>query len=124
MHSVLDEILVGVALFASVAYAVLSLGPRTLRSRLLAGASMLLRRVPAYPRVRALATRLETAASILPKGSCGGCDNCGSEQAPAAPPAGTAPPSGSEFRIPVSKIGKRGHFKVEDSQASNTMRPR
>jgi hypothetical protein len=113
MHGVLDEILVGVVLFASVAYAVLSLGPRTLRSRLLAGASMLLRRAPAYPRVRALATRLETAASILPKGSCGGCDNCGSEE----PPAG---PSGSEFRIPASKIGKRGDMKVEDSPASNT----
>ncbi len=104
MHSILDEILVGVVLFASVGYALLSLGPRTLRVHLLAGASMLLRRVPAYPRLRELATRWETAASSLPKGSCSGCDNCGSEEPAAAS-------SGPEFRIPVSKIGKRGISK-------------
>ena len=41
------------------------------------------------------------AATIKAKGSCGGCDNCGSEQPP------TAPASGPEVRISLSKIGKR-----------------
>jgi hypothetical protein len=48
-----------------------------------------------------LASRLQTAATLKAKGSCGGCDNCASEQPP------TAPASGPEVRISVSKIGKR-----------------
>ena len=101
MHNVLDEMLVGGVLVASVLYAALSLGPRTLRGRLLAGASGLLRHAPARSGLRALATRLDTAAAAKTTGSCGGCDNCGSEQSPAAPS------SGSEFRVAVSQLGKR-----------------
>jgi hypothetical protein len=100
MHGFLDDFLVGLALFASVIYAVFSLGPRTLRRRLLAAASALLRRLPKFLG-RDVARRLDTAASTKANGACGGCDNCGSEQSAAAPS------SGSEFRIPLSKIGKR-----------------
>jgi hypothetical protein len=101
MHSFLDDSVVGLALFASVIYAVFSLGPRTLRRRLLAAASALLRRLPKFLGLRDVVLRLDTAASPKADGACGGCDNCGSEQ------SSTAPSSGSEFRIPLSKIGKR-----------------
>jgi hypothetical protein len=101
MHSFLDDSLVGLVLLASVIYAVFSLGPRTLRRRLLAAASALLRRLPKFLGLHDVAVRLDTTASAKAKGACGGCDNCGSEQSPAAPA------SGSEFRIPLSKIGKR-----------------
>jgi len=101
MHSFLDDFLVGLVLLASVLYAVFSLGPRTLRRRLLAAASALLRRLPKISGLRAVAQRLDTAASTKASGACGGCDNCGSEQAP------TVPASRSEFRIPLSRIGRR-----------------
>jgi hypothetical protein len=101
MHRVLDDFLVGILLLVSVVYAVFALGPRTLRGRLLAGASTLLLRLPAITSLRVLAARLETAASIKAKSSCGGCDNCASEQTP------PEPSSGSEFRIPLSKVGRR-----------------
>ena len=101
MHSFLDDFLVGLVLFASVIYAVFSLGPRTLRRRLLAAASALLRRLPGFLGLHDVALRMDTAATTKANGACGGCDNCGPEQSPAAPS------SGSEFRIPLSKIGKR-----------------
>src|ERR1700688_3239433 len=101
MNSLLDGVLVGVVLFASVVYAAFSLGPRTLRRRLLVGTSAVLRRLPTSLRLHDLALRLDAAATLKAKGACGGCDNCGSEQAP------TAPASGSEVRIPLAKIGKR-----------------
>jgi hypothetical protein len=104
MKGVLDGLLVGLALFASIIYAAFSLGPRTLRPRLLAGASALLRRLPGFPGLHDVAARLNAAAAAAAakaKGACGGCDNCGPEQAPAArSPA-------SEVRIPLAKIGKR-----------------
>jgi hypothetical protein len=101
MHSFLDDSVVGLVLFASVIYAVFSLGPRALRRRLLAAASTLLRRLPKFLGLRDVALRLDRVASTKADGACGGCDNCGSEQ------SSTAPSSGSEFRIPLSKIGKR-----------------
>jgi hypothetical protein len=121
MHSVLDGILVGGVLFASVVYAVLSLGPRTLRARLLVGASVLLRRMPAHPRLHALAARLQSWASRRAKGACGGCDNCGSEKSPAVPSSRSE--FRSEFRIGVSQIGKRAAFRGEDAPANNTSSP-
>jgi hypothetical protein len=101
MQFFLDDLLVGLVLLVSVIYAVFSLGPRSLRGRLLIGASALLRRLPGFPGLHELASRLQTAATLKAKGSCGGCDNCASEQPP------TAPASGPEVRISVSKIGKR-----------------
>jgi hypothetical protein len=98
MRFFLDDVLVGLVLLASVAYAMSSLGPKSLRGRLLLGASAVLRRLPG---LHELAQRLQTAASTKAKGACGGCDNCGSDQPP------TVPLSEPEVRIPVSTIGKR-----------------
>jgi len=102
MH-MLDKILVGGALLASIVYAVLALGPRTLKRGLAARAAALVRSVPKVPGVRSLSRRLETAAAIKPSGACGGCDDCRSS-APATKSTGSPEP---EVRIPVSTIGKR-----------------
>ena len=69
MRFFLDDLLVGLALLASVFYAVFSLGPRSLRGRLLGGASAVLRRLPGFPGLHELAQRLDTAASIKAKGT-------------------------------------------------------
>jgi hypothetical protein len=98
----LDEFLVGGALLASILYALISLGPRSLKRGLAVRAAALLRSVPAIPGLRSLSRRLESAAAVKPTGACGGCDACGS--APAPESSGSAEP---EVRIPVSTIGKR-----------------
>jgi hypothetical protein len=101
MHGILDSSLVGVTLLASAAYAVLALGPRSLRRRLLAALSRVLARAPALPGMRRTAQWLEAASAGKSQGACGGCDDCGSEKAPAAKtPA-------AEVRVPVGKIGRR-----------------
>jgi hypothetical protein len=103
MHGLLDEFLVGGALLASVLYALISLGPRTLKRGVAVRAAALIRSVPTMPGLRSLLRRLEIAAAVKPTGACGGCDDCGS--APPAPESsGSAEP---EVRIPVSTIGKR-----------------
>jgi len=98
----LDEFLVGGALLASILYALISLGPRSLKRGLAVRAAALLRSVPIMPGLRSLSRRLESAAAVKPTGACGGCDDCGS--APASKSSGSAEP---EVRIPVSTIGKR-----------------
>jgi hypothetical protein len=98
----LDKFLVGGALLASILYALISLGPRSLKLGLAARAAALLRLVPTMPGVRSLSQRLESAAAVKPSGACGGCGDCGS--APASESSGSAEP---EIRIPVSTIGKR-----------------
>jgi hypothetical protein len=103
MHGLLDEILVGGALLASIVYAVLALGPPTLKRGLAVRAAALVRSVPKVPGVRSLSRRLEAAAAIKPSGTCGGCDDCGSTT-PATTSTGSPEP---EIRIPVSTIGKR-----------------
>jgi hypothetical protein len=103
MHGLLDEILVGGALLASVIYAIFSLGPRSLRRGLLSRAAALLRSLPTMPGLRPLSRRLAAAAAIKSAGACGGCDDCGS----ATPAAGSAGSADPEVRIPVSKIGRR-----------------
>jgi hypothetical protein len=101
MNTLLDGSLVGLALLASVGYAVSSLGPRTLRVRLLAAASRLLALAPAYLKLGRVARRLAAAAIVKPSGACGGCDNCGTESA-AAPHSAAA-----EVKVPVANIGRR-----------------
>ena len=99
----LDEFLVGGALFASILYALISLGPRSLKRGLAVGAAALLRSVPRMPGLRSFSRRLESAAAVKPTGgACGGCGDCGS--APAPESSGSAE---TEVRIPVSTIGKR-----------------
>jgi len=100
MNGFLDDLLVGLALLASVGYALYSLGPKALRTRLFAGMSSLLERLPIVG-LRGAAQRLAAAAESKGQGSCGGCDNCGSEQAPVA----KSPTA--EVRVPFSAIGKR-----------------
>jgi hypothetical protein len=102
MHGLLDEFLVGGALLASILYALVSLGPRTLKRGVAVRAAALIRSLPKMPGLRSLSRRLETAAAAKPTGACGGCDDCGS--APASESSGSAEP---EVRIPVSTIGKR-----------------
>jgi predicted anti-sigma-YlaC factor YlaD len=102
MTSVLDDALVGVALAVSVAYAVYSLGPRAWRPRFLTGAAALLGHVPQFIGLRSVARRLAAAAAAKSTAACGGCDNCGSNAAPAENSAAS-----SDVRIPLSKIGKR-----------------
>jgi hypothetical protein len=101
MHSLLDELLVGGALLASIIYALFALGPRTLKRGVAVRAAALIRSLPTMPGLRSLSRRLETAAAVKPAGACGGCDDCGST---APESTGSAEP---EVRILVSTIGKR-----------------
>jgi hypothetical protein len=102
MNTLLDGSLVGLALLASVGYAVASLGPRTWRNRLLAAMSRLLALAPSFLGLGRIALRLSAAATVTPQGSCGGCDNC-SPQQDAAPQAGAG-----EVKVPLGNIGRRG----------------
>jgi hypothetical protein len=99
MNAVLDDLLVAAVLLASVGYAVVKLGPRTLRKRMLSALGVVLESAPAFLRLGSAAQRL-AAASGKAQAACGGCDNCGAE--PASPPQ-----SSSEINVPVSKIGRR-----------------
>jgi hypothetical protein len=105
MNSILDNSLVGLVLIVSAGYAVSSLGPRSLRQRLLAALSRLLARAPAFLGVRRLARRLDVASAGKAQGACGGCDSCGSEQAPAQ--KSTENSRAPEVRVPLTKIGRR-----------------
>jgi hypothetical protein len=103
MNSILDNSLVGLALLVSAGYAVSSLGPRSLRRRLLSALSRLLARAPVFLGLGRLAQWLGAASAGKAQGACGGCDNCGSEQAPAQKQDSRA----LEVRVPVTKIGRR-----------------
>ena len=99
MNSILDNALVGVALLASAGYAVVSLGPRGLRWRILGVLSGAAARAPAFLGLGQTAQRLAAASQAA--GACGGCDSCGGEQAAAQNSPAT------EVRVPVGKIGRR-----------------
>jgi hypothetical protein len=102
MSSVLDDVLVGLVLLASAGYAIASLGPRTLRARMLAALSRALSAAPAFLGLGRAAHAAEAAALKARGGAggCGGCDNCGAE--PSA-----AQGSSAEIKVPVEKIGRR-----------------
>jgi hypothetical protein len=97
VNGLLDNSLVGLALLISAGYALSSLGPRTLRRRVLAAAARLLERSG----LRRLSTRLDAASKGKAQSACGGCDGCESE------PAGTPRPPGAEVGVPVDKISRR-----------------
>jgi hypothetical protein len=99
MNSILDNVLVGLALLASAGYAAVSLGPRSLRRRILGVLGRAAVRTPAVLGLGGLAQRLASAAKV--QGACGGCDNCGSE-----PTTAPQPPK-AEIRVPVARIGRR-----------------
>jgi len=106
MNEFLDGFVVGLALLLSVGYALLSLGPRSLRRRLLEALSWAAARVPAVLGLRAAAQRLSIAAAGKNQGACGGCDDCGTSAADATKsPAKDSP--AAEVRVPVAKIGRR-----------------
>ncbi|HXP65813.1 MAG TPA: DUF6587 family protein [Steroidobacteraceae bacterium] len=99
MNAILDDIIVGAVLFASIGYAVVKLGPKTLRKRILEASSRALNAAPKPFGLRGVAQRLERA-SAKAAAACGGCDSCGTESS-------SAPQSSGEVRVPVSKIGRR-----------------
>jgi hypothetical protein len=101
MNSFLDNALVGLVLLVSAGYALASLGPRSLRKRFLAWLSRVLTAAPGYLGLGRAARKLQAASMLKAQGACGGCDNCGSDQ----PPAAQA--SSDEIKIPVGKIGRR-----------------
>jgi hypothetical protein len=97
MNSILDNSLVALALIVSAGYALSSLGPRSLRRRVLGSLSRAAARAPVFLGLRRISSRLGAAAAGKAPGACGGCDDCGSAQnSPAA-----------ETRVPVAKIGRR-----------------
>jgi hypothetical protein len=106
MNGILDGSLVCLALLLSVGYALLSLGPRSLRRKLLAGLSRTAARVPAVLGLRAAAQRLSMAADGKSHGACGGCDDCGTSAAGAAN-SPTSDSQAAEVRVPIAKIGRR-----------------
>lgn len=101
MNSILDNALVGLALLASAGYAVVSLGPRGLRRRILGVLGRAAARAPAFLGLGGMAQRLAAASAAKAQGACGGCDNCGSE-----PTTAPQPPK-AEISVPVARIGRR-----------------
>jgi hypothetical protein len=90
---------VAAVLVASVGYAAVKLGPRTLRKQILIALKRVLESAPAFLKLGNVAQRL-AAASGKAQAACGGCDNCGAESA-------SPPQSSSEINVPVSKISRR-----------------
>ena len=106
MNGILDNALVGLALLASAGYAVVSLGPRSLRWRILGILSRAAARAPAFLGLGRAAQRL-AAASTVKGGACGGCDSCGADGETGGQKSATQNSSAAEFRVPVGKIGRR-----------------
>jgi hypothetical protein len=107
MNHWLDQSLVGLLLAASAGYALMTLGPKTLRKKILAGMSRLATRAPRVFGLSRWAQRLQTAAAAKPKGACGGCEDCGAGAGAGAGTASGAQSTPSEINIPVGKIGRR-----------------
>jgi hypothetical protein len=107
MNHWLDQSLVGLLLAASAGYALMTLGPKTLRKRILAGLSRLAARAPRMFGLSQWAQRLQAAAAAKPKGACGGCEDCGTVAGTGAGSASGAQSTPAEIKIPLSKIGRR-----------------
>jgi hypothetical protein len=80
---------------------VVSLGPRSLRRRILGVLSHGAARAPAFLGLGRAAQRLAAASAAKAQGACGGCENCSSE-----PTTAPQPPK-AEIRVPVARIGRR-----------------
>ncbi len=105
MNHGLDQSLVGLLLAASAGYALLTLGPKTLRTSILAGAGRLAARAPRIFGLSRWARQLQAAAAAKPKGACGGCEDCGSDAGAATSSGAQSTPA--EIKIPLGKIGRR-----------------
>jgi hypothetical protein len=101
MNNLVDDSLVGLALLVSAGYVISSLGPRSLRQRLLTALSRLLAKAPAFLGLGQMAQKLAAASAVKAKGACGGCDNCGTDQTTAAQS------TTAEIKVSVEKIGRR-----------------
>jgi hypothetical protein len=99
MNAVLDNLLVAAVLLASLGYALVKLGPRSLRKWILWHLSQILAAAPSFLRLAGVAQRL-AAASGKAQAACGGCDSCGTESS-------SVPQSRSEVNVPIAKIGRR-----------------
>jgi hypothetical protein len=98
MNTVLDNFLVAAVLLVSLGYALVKLGPRSLRKRILGQLSLILAAAPPFLKLAGVAQRL-AAASGKNQAACGGCDTCGTES--------SSPQSPSEINVPIAKIGRR-----------------
>jgi hypothetical protein len=107
MNHWLDQSLVGLLLAASAGYALLTLGPKTLRKSILAAMSKLAAGAPRVFGLAQWAQRLQAAAAAKPKGTCGGCEDCGTGTTSSNPTASGAPSTPREINIPPGKIGRR-----------------
>ena len=111
MNKVLDNSLVALVLIASVGYALASLGPKAQLRRLWRALARLAASAPPRLHLGGIARRLEGAAAKS-AGGCGGCENCEPEPASGAKSSRAerraADGRGSEVRVPLEKIGKRG----------------
>jgi hypothetical protein len=114
MNAILDNFLVGLALIASAAYAVASLGPKSLRRRLLGALGRVMARAPASLHLQRAAQWFTVASAGKAPGACGGCDSCESDQGPAHKP------QESEVNVPVAKIGRRNAAAVKSSEAAGS----
>lgn len=96
MSPVLDDLLIAIALAASVGYALFSLGPVSLRRRMRAALADLAARAPARMHLGGIERRLRDDGA----GGCGGCGSCSTQptDTPARP---------TEIRVPAGKIGRR-----------------
>jgi hypothetical protein len=101
MNSILDDSLVGLALLASAGYALASLGPRSLRRRILGVLGRAAAHAPAFLGLGRVAQRLAAASMAKAQGACGGCDSCGAE------PTSAPQPPNAEVRVPVAQISRR-----------------
>jgi hypothetical protein len=114
MNGILDNFLVGLALIVSAAYAVASLGPKSLRGRMFATLGRVMARAPAFLHLRRAAQWFMVASVGKSSGACGGCDSCASDQ-------GTVhKPEESEVNVPVAKIGRRNAAAVKSSEAAGS----
>jgi hypothetical protein len=114
MNGILDNVLVGLALIVSAAYALASLGPKSWRRRALGGLGRVMARAPEFLHLRRAAQRFTVASAGKAPGACGGCDSCGSDQGPAHEP------QESEVNVPVAKIGRRNSEAVKSSEAAGS----
>lgn len=111
MNHMLDDFLVTLVLLISAGYALASLGPKSLRRRLLSALSRTTARVPTFLGLRGVSRRLAAASAAKASGACGGCDGCGDEPAGVqSSSAQKAPqrksPSG-EVKVPLAQIRRR-----------------
>jgi hypothetical protein len=96
VNGILDQLLVLLVILVCLSYALLTLGPRSLRRALAERLLRWLAHAPQAVRRPALVARLERVGAAS---ACGGCDSCGDAKTPA--------PDSREVKIPLANIGRR-----------------